>query len=108
MFVLPQLGFALAGGAEYTFLGHMQTYPSWPDDVDPVEAGAQLVEVRSRTMVKPTRVEMIKHAIELLEAGELPGKLPVELMAEFDLTPAQARDIAQAAFLKWKRREGDD
>ena len=51
---------------------------------------------------------MIDRAVALLEAGELPGKLPVELMAEFDLTPAQALDIAQAAFLKWKRREGDD
>jgi hypothetical protein len=59
-------------------------------------------------MAKPTRAEMIDRAVTLLEAGELPGHLPVELMAEFNLTPAQARDIAQAAFLKWKRREGDD
>ena len=59
-------------------------------------------------MAKPTRAEMIDRAVALLEAGERPGHLPVKLMAEFDLTPAQARDIAQAAFLKWKRREGDD
>jgi hypothetical protein len=54
-------------------------------------------------MTKPTRVEMIKHAIELLDAGVLSSELPAKLMVEFDLTPAQAADIARAAI---KRNRG--
>ena len=53
-------------------------------------------------MSKPARAEMIEYALELLDAGVLASALPDELMQEFDLTPAQARDIAQAAL---KRRQ---
>jgi hypothetical protein len=48
---------------------------------------------------------MIEYAIDLLDAGVLASELPAELMDEFDLTPAQAREIARAA-IKRKRREG--
>lgn len=54
---------------------------------------------------QPTRAQRIaQRAAELLDAGTLASALPGRLMAEFGLTPAQARRAAEAA-LKRRAKE---
>lgn len=51
------------------------------------------------------RAEIITQAVAWLEAGTLASALPGRLMDEYDLTPAQARELAQAALRQHKKSD---
>ena len=53
----------------------------------------------------PTKAEMITRAIKLLRDGVFPSFLPKRLMAEYNLTPAKARELAQAAIKRWQAED---
>jgi hypothetical protein len=55
-------------------------------------------------MTAKQRRLIISRALELLESGVLPGVLPGLLLREFNLTPAQAKELAGAALREWKAR----
>lgn len=54
-------------------------------------------------MTTKRRQQIIAAAVALLESGLLPSVLPGRLMAEFGVTPAQARRLAGAALREHKK-----
>jgi len=53
-------------------------------------------------MTKEQKARIVARAVALLQAGTLPSVLAGQLMTEFDLTPAQARELAAAALKQYK------
>jgi hypothetical protein len=60
-------------------------------------------------MTAKKRQEIIAHALALLDAGMLFGVLVAKLMSEYNLTRAEARDLAATALMEqWRRAEASD
>lgn len=54
-------------------------------------------------MTTSQRAKMVKYAVLLLREGTLTSNLAGELMKQFGLTPAQARQIAQDALREFRK-----
>jgi hypothetical protein len=55
-------------------------------------------------MSKPADREIIKFAMGLLRAGTRSSAISNRLLAEFDLTPEQAHELARQAIKDWRNR----
>jgi hypothetical protein len=55
-------------------------------------------------MSKTTDQEIIIFAMGLLRAGTRSSVITTRLLAEFDLTPEQARKLARQAIKNWRTR----